>query len=321
MNIYYIILAHKSPEQVFRLVKQLKEPWTQFYIHIDKNVDINPFLNIFKPVDNIFFLDGNLREEGTWGDIGIVKATLNALQQVAKNYKNGYCVLLSGQDYPIASNLTIKEFFYNKSGIEFITAYPIPNNILNEGGLPRINKYKINKSNKRGHFLFLPTIYEKEFYSLKTAGKLNFLRKGRNFRAMVNIFKLRRFPKYLEPFAGSQWWALSTNMVKEIINFIKVHPDYLHYNKFSLLPDEMFFQSILLHLQKIDHFQIERSKTYVNWEKTSGPLPVTFELTDFKELKKASKDHLFARKFDIDIDEKILNSIDKYLLKNSYEKD
>tara|TARA_B100001063_G_C16730650_1_gene539104 strand:+ start:549 stop:665 length:117 start_codon:yes stop_codon:yes gene_type:complete len=37
-------------------------------------------------------------------------------------------------------------------------------------------------------------------------------------------------------------------------------------------------------------------------------------MEDFEELKEASKDHLFARKFDVHLDEEILDEIDNNLL-------
>lgn len=315
MELNYIILAHKNPDQLLRLVNRILAPWVRIYIHIDKQCDIDLFKKKINQNQQITFLDNRLRENGTWGDIGIVKATLNAMYNIARDGRTGYCILLSGQDYPLINNLGIQDYFSTYIGSQFITTYPLPHNILSDGGLPRINKYKINKSNKRGHFFFLPSIFEKEFYSIETAGKLNFLRKNRRFKTLSRIFFKRSFPGYINPHAGSQWWALSTDIVQNILDFLKKHPDYLKYHEYSLLPDEMFFQSILMQLQKSGNFQIKRSLTYVNWERKSGPLPVTFELNDWPELVKVSENHLFARKFDLNVDTEILKKIDQHLLR------
>jgi len=78
------------------------------------------------------------------------------------------------------------------------------------------------------------------------------------------------------------------------------------------LPDEIFFHSILMHLkEKNDTLIIKPSITYVNWERKNTPLPVTFIEDDFEELIEASKTKLFARKLDLEIDEKILDLIDQ----------
>ena len=69
-----------------------------------------------------------------------------------------------------------------------------------------------------------------------------------------------------------------------------------------------------MHLETEKTLKLEPSITYVNWKRSSGPLPVTFKLEDFDELKEAAKDHLFARKFEIERDSEILDFIDDDLL-------
>lgn len=314
MEINYILLVHRSPEQLKRLVLKLHTTWTCFYIHIDINENIKPFQIALSGIQNIFFLNNKEREKGTWGDIDIVKATIAALKKISIENKEGFCVLLSGQDYPLRSNMEIQDFLLKKKERHFITAYPLPHVKFDQGGLPRITKYKINKSGNRGHFLFLPSIFDVEFYQTETLGKLNFLRKSGKWKDIPQIFKNRRFPAYLKPYAGSQWWALSNQTIKKILSFIDDHPEYLKYHHYSLLPDEMFFQSIIMNIENSKQLEISKSLTYVNWERPSGPLPVTFKKDDFKELKEASKNYLFARKFDIEIDKEILNIIDNELL-------
>lgn len=315
MHIHYIILAHKNPQQVKRLISRLDCDHTSFYIHIDLQADISEFKNeISGP--NISYI--SKRAQGTWGDVGIVKGTIEAMKMVLEAGIDGYSILLSGQDYPLASNKKIKSFFENQFPTEYITVYPMPHSGWKYGGLDRLQKYKINKSKQRKHFLLLPSIFDKEFYTMESLGKLNFLRKTKRFEEISLILKRRRFPSYIQPYGGSQWWALTMNTVEAILDYINENPEFLAYHNYTLLPDEIFFQSILMKLnsQKEKKMNIERSLTYVNWERPQTPLPVTFEINDFKELKEGAKDHLFARKFDIQVDEDILNSIDQNLLKN-----
>lgn len=314
MKINYIILAHKNPEQLNRLVLKLSEEWTSFYIHIDLKQAIEPFQKALHDIPNIYFLKNEEREKGTWGDIGIVKATINALKKVVADKREGYCILLSGQDYPLNNNDFILNFFSRKKNIHYITMYPIPNPNLDQGGLHRINKYKINKSHNRGHFLFLPSIFDKDFYGKTTMGKLNFLRKSKRWKDIFQVIRKRKFPKKLKPYSGSQWWALNLKTIKKTLHFIEKYPEYLEYHHYSLLPDEMFFQSIVIHLENLENSKISKSLTYVNWERPSGPLPVTFQKEDFKELEEASKSYLFARKFDLETNSEILDKIDEKLL-------
>ncbi|WP_424494766.1 beta-1,6-N-acetylglucosaminyltransferase [Salinimicrobium sp. GXAS 041] len=312
MHLNYLVLAHNSPEQLWRLIVRLHGSEVYFYIHIDRKSDQLPFEELLSTYQNVKFV--HQRENVIWGDVSMVTATIELMKQVSKDKKNGYCILLSAQDYPIVSNQNINIFFKKNYGKCFISTFKIPHPKWENGGLLRLNKYKINKSSERKHFLILPSIYHREFYTVATLGKLNFLRKSGRWTEFFRIFKNRKFPSILEPFGGGQWWALPTAVVNKILNFHDTHTDFLEYHKYTLVPDEIFFHSILMYLKNNEDFQIERSVTYVNWERPSGPLPVTFKLEDFGELQEASRSHLFARKFDLNWDEEILNEIDKQLL-------
>ena len=70
--INYIILVHKNPLQLIRLVNKLSESNVYFYIHIDKLVDSKPFLEAAKDISNIHFISDEKREEGVWCGIGLV---------------------------------------------------------------------------------------------------------------------------------------------------------------------------------------------------------------------------------------------------------
>ena len=314
LELNYIILAHKNPRQIKRLICNLEGPGTYFYIHVDACKSIAPFKKEIRGLERINFIEDSKRKRIIWGDIGMVHATLGAMQQILKDKRKGYCVLLSGQDYPLQNSKAIHSFFEKNENMHFLSLFKIPHPNWEEGGLQRLKKYKINKSSQRKHFLMLPSIYDSQFYSSESLGKLNFLRKSGKLRDSLQIFKKRTFPRYLEPYGGGQWWAFPMKTVKKILKFNEAHPDYLKYHKYTLIPDEIFFHSILMHLEDEKIPNIAKSLTYVNWERSSGPLPVTFKSGDIEELKKASIDHLFARKFDIEKNEKILNEIDKKLL-------
>ena len=66
-------------------------------------------------------------------------------------------------------------------------------------------------------------------------------------------FKKREINLKIKFYGGSQWWAMSTQIL------IKMN-DYIKSNKFtlfrffndSLLSDEFFFHSIIMHMKKTD---------------------------------------------------------------------
>ena len=98
----YIILAHKNPNQLNRMIKRLNESHSYFYLHIDKNVLLKDFENIPDLPGKITMVESI---ETQWGSFGIVAAVLNAMKLIDQSGKIfDRIILLSGQDYPIKSN-------------------------------------------------------------------------------------------------------------------------------------------------------------------------------------------------------------------------
>jgi hypothetical protein len=312
MEINYIILAHKGPLQIARLLEKLFTRESRFYIHIDKDVEIHPFRKELGHFCNVFFLSDEKRISAVWADFGMVQATINCIQQIIADQRKGYCVLMSGQDYPIKSGAYIHEFLSRQYGINFIQGCPILPSECAEQGVRRINRYKINLSNTRNDILVFPSIFDKEFY-----GKPNFksfltLAKRKSIVSCLEILpktlKKRRFPSYIQPYKGSQWWALPIETIHFIDDFINGHPDYLAYHFYTFAPDEIFFQSIIHSM--LDKVRIHEEVTYVSWPPDNYS-PLLLKEIDFDEVMERGRDKLFARKFDIEIDSKILDLIDR----------
>lgn len=307
MTINYLIIAHKNPEQLKKLILKLKESWTRFFIHIDKGVEIRSFKEKLKGIENLIFIRDEKRVETIWGDISIVKATLNLIEEVLQQNKPGFCVLMSGQDFPLKNNKSIYNFLSEHTETNFIDIFPFPG-AWKQNGLARINKYKFNKSTGRGDFFLTASIQEREFYSIGNLKNLSCLK----FRDYKRVIFKRKHPANLKPFGGAQWWVLPTSTIKRIFIFHSNNPDFYNFHKHTLIPDELYFQSIIMHLNKQKEMQFHSPLTYVNWKRKGESLPVIFKKEDLEELKLASESNLFARKFDLEMDKEILTNIDKF---------
>lgn len=310
----YIILAHKNPHQIKHLVEKLNDGSSCFYIHIDINTDSVPFQNALSDNSNVNFI--KKRETGTWGDLGIVKATINAMREIIASQNSGYCILLSGQDYPIKSSQEINAYLSKENGTDFIEISPIKEVFPVEWNI-RLNYYKYNLSEERGKYVLFPSKINKSFFSvrlLKNIAKIIVHKKGMHFikEIVSNFNKERKIPQDIIPFAGGQWWALTTETVSKIMTFIDNNPGFVNYHKYSLLPDEVFFQTIIKYLSSNDsQIQFKDSVTYINWSRKNCSLPVTFNDADLNELTTQPEHNLFARKFDFDYNIEIINQLDR----------
>src|ERR1700755_343088 len=97
MKIAFLILAHKNPKQLQRLLNALQHPSFHFYIHIDAKTDAEPFKYL---IDNNITFFVNKRAKIYWAGYGTIQATINGLQEIPlSNYD--YVNVISAQDFPL----------------------------------------------------------------------------------------------------------------------------------------------------------------------------------------------------------------------------
>lgn len=289
MKIAYIILAHKYPEQLARLVNRLATENTAFFIHVDGKTSASTYssmVNQLQGVPNVTFIK---RYKCFWGGFQIIQATLEGIKTLIKsNVEFDYGILLSGQDYAIKSNIYINKFLEQQQGkefIEFCSLYSPENKWHNQGGY---------------------------YQSLKRVEWWHFRFRSKH----LCIKQKRKFPQGLEPYGGSQWWCLSRNCLNYINDFVAKNPAFVNYFKYTFIPDELFFQTLILN-SPFKANAINDDLRYADWENPNPNVPATLLKDDFPKLKASSK--LFARKFDLTRDQEILEQIDEQLLEVSFE--
>ncbi|NES22484.1 MAG: beta-1,6-N-acetylglucosaminyltransferase [Symploca sp. SIO3E6] len=304
INIAYAILAHKYPEMLARLIERLSSPYSDFFIHVDKRQHLFPFKTSLKKIkkndSKIKFVK---RCKSPWGSIGLVNATLNSFSEIAKSLtKYDYIVTLSGQDYPLVKNNTIRGFFEENYGNNYISYFPC---VYDSHQDPWKQEILTNRLGKY-HINLLGSKYE---YPSKD-------------NIFTNIFlgfffdKPRTHVSYVKPYADSQWFCITMSAVRYILNFVQEHPDFLKYHKYTYIPDEIFFQTILLNSpDTIRESIVNDNLKYIDWSKPNLFHPLIFSCHDFSNLMSSKK--IYARKFDLNICSKILDMIDDEILESS----
>ena len=289
----YIILAHKQPEQLYRLIEKLDDNQSSFFIHIDKKKLAADFDNLTDFGNKVQFIK---REASNWGEIGIVMAILNAFKCIKEfDKKIEHIILLSGQDYPIKSNDYINNFFSTSPYSVFIEYWSMPNFKIwkDRGGMFRISKY---------------------FFGLKPYKK--YLAKTINFIAILLPFLKRKLPYNLKPYCGWMWWSIDFYALNYILQFLNDHPKYLKYHNYTFVPDEFFFQTILLNAkdERLSASITNNNMRYIQWKDGSAH-PETLTANDLQDIMRSNA--LFARKVDPDKNKDIIDLIDDYLFENN----
>jgi hypothetical protein len=103
----YLILAHRQPGHLGRLIHALNHEGSYFFIHIDAKADLRSFQAAVPQFDNVVFISDRVRVE--WGRFSVVQAALNLVQAaITSGHSFKYFTLLSGSDYPVKHKEAIK---------------------------------------------------------------------------------------------------------------------------------------------------------------------------------------------------------------------
>lgn len=286
----YIILAHKNLDHLIRLLHRLDDGHSHFFIHIDLKTSLSDKHAVLGVMKNVSLVK---RISTRWGGFSLAEATLIGMEAVRESMIHFKSIsLLSGQDYPIKSNLEIDQYLSDSNFSVFLNYFPLPNyRRWRTGGTYRYKKY------------FLGTTF------------IDFLMsKSLNLVSTIIPLFARKLPFYLRPYCGSQWWTIDQYALTYILEYIKDNPEYYQFHKFTFAPDELFFHIILLNAkdEKIQQSIINDNLRYMKWINYEHAHPEVLTKEDLADL--SSSNSLFARKFDPKLDHEILNLIDEKIL-------
>ena len=276
MRIAYIVSAYKRPEQLARLVAHLGRSSTAIAIHVDAKTgrrDYDAMVAGVRGVSGVQFLS---RHRCYWGGFGHVRASLKGIAYLVESgVEFDYAVLLTGQDYPLVGADELHRFFAAADGRSYLTHWRLPFAPWSgRGGLDRI---------ERRHLLGPARIH-------------------------VRLPGRRRLPDGLEAFGGSPYWALARPAVDWLHRFVQQRPDVVHFFERVYIPDEVFFQSILLSSNHADAI-VNENLRYIDWRAT--PAPKVLTTSDLPAMLESGA--LFARKFDTAVDGAVLDALDRRL--------
>lgn len=334
MRIAFIINCHAYPEQVFRLFKSIEHKDCHYLFHISSTAEQSfqeKLKNKLTGYNNVHFPK---REDGTHCEFGIVQATLNALQYIEeKDIAYNYVSLISGQDYPLKPIDEILSFYEENQGKQFLVSFPILPDVESEEYKNKVwfptwsnqQKYRFDK-------FWIKTKYGRKAYplnwiSLKTPFQTlkvfvyetpQLIKKNVWLENLIDIFysfkyrKKRSLPKSFELHGGLTWWNISKEFAKYVLKTLQTNEEYVSFFKTTLIPDEMFMQTILANSPFKDQL-VNDDKRHITWDwEINGTHPLTIKKEDFNTIT-SGNDH-FARKFDLDKEPEIFNLIDQKIL-------
>jgi len=282
LKVAHLILTYTDPQQTERMIRNLSHPDFDFYIHVDKKIDIQPHLYL-ADLPNVYLIKNRI--EVRWAGYNTVKATFSCIKEIESTGKKyGYINFLSGQDYPIKPAEYILQFLQQHNGKLFIEAINIEQDVKED--LSKLNRY--------------------HFVNLKFWGKYK-LERIFNF-----LLGPRKIPLQLVIYGKAMFWMLTQEAANYVVDTVEKNPKLLHFFQYSWGCDEFVFQTILMN----SHFKEAVTNNhcrYIDWS-AGGPHPKTLSKEDFENLMQT--EHLFARKFKSSHDKEILDLIDTHIHKS-----
>jgi len=279
MKLAHLILAHSKPQMLERLVKRLHHPKADIYIHLDKKANFEDFKHL-EAIDHVFFIKNRVKTE--WGNYSLIDATLKGLEYILENNAQySHINLLSGQDYPLKPIEEIQQFLFFNADKTFMHYLSINDNEWPDGKV-RITQYNLGDYNFPGKY---------------------------RLQSIVNaILPRRKMPGYLAPYGRSQWLTITPACAKYAIDYLKNNSRLKRFFRLTWAVDEIFFQTIILN-SPLKNSVVNDNLRYIDMEGASRP--TIFTIADADKLIASGK--FFARKFDTDVDSKILDRLDKVI--------
>jgi hypothetical protein len=295
MRLAWLVLAHKHPEQLGRLVRRLAFDDSQVFIHVDRDTATDVYRsmeNDLRKLANVTFLT---RYRVDWGGTRTsqLRATLAGLEEIlSRGAPFDRLTLLSGQDYLLRPTADIASFFEEHRTESYIEHFPLPRGAgrCYAGNLDRIG-WEVDGGVHR---------YERWYFRWR----------GLHWRfpnAVLRVPVRRKLPDGLTPFGGEAYWSLPRRAVDYVHGFSRERPKVVRFFRHVACPEEMFFQTVLLNSPLRDEVVNDQLR-YIEWH-FEDDHPVVLTAADFDDIVRSGA--LFARKFDVTVDSTVLDMIDE----------
>lgn len=287
-SIAFVMLAHKDPGQVARLVSRLHP--NPVFVHVDTKAPAAVY-DALKELEQ----DGSIhllpRFRTGWASWGLVEATLGGLTAAEAVPGWSHLFVISGQDYPLWPISRITQFLAERPADSWIhqARIPVPARRIGDadGGEGRIRRWTLTV-------------------------------RGRHLRMPVK----RALPAGLIPHYGQQQCCISEPLVRTILAEDSLQPELRRFFRHTQAPDELMLPTLAMSSPLADRVS-DDNLWYMDWS-AGGPHPKVLTMEDYDGLARHARDggdmcgpspvKLFARKFDERVSRDLLDRIDGELL-------
>jgi hypothetical protein len=199
-----------------------------------------------------------------------------------------YFHTLSGNDIAIKSCDDFKNYFKRHLGKEFIEFFSFSSKKWGISGMERLQRFHLYNE-----------------FNVKTRTGFRIIKLLLKIQKALGI-KNKAFGNFPVYYGGSCWFSISKECVNYCIGYIENNPNVFSELKYTLLAEEIFFQTLILN-SPFKEKVVNDNIRYIDWEFRNGNSPAVLDDSDRDKL--GDPDKLFARKIEFPISKGLIEWI------------
>lgn len=299
MRIAYLISAYKDPRQLLRMVATLERPGeAEFFVHVDANVDIEPFRRLLLPgrAHTVHFTDR--RYHVMWGGFNQVRYQREMLRCcLSSGTAFDRIFILTGQDFPLWSHRRLIAELVAHPDREYIKGLNLSTGLVQQHIVERVTIYHLFRD-----FRWLPL--------------------RRVSLALMRFLPLRKRPWLMvdghrwDVWVASSYMCITSRLARHILRGMESR-QLMDYFKTSYVAEELVIPTIVYNSPYASHclpnpdsrYEGLSSLSAVTWfDYGKGYIKVWTE-QDYDELRRS--DMMFARKFETGRSDTLMDRLDR----------
>ena len=290
MTVVYIVISHRNPEQVVRLVRVLREgPSARVLVRHDplgerlEGEEIEAAGG--EPVED--------RIKSKWGGWPHLRLIVSCLREAVARHDPDWVVLLSGQDYPLRPVADLEaDLDPSRADARLGSVRQV------ETHRPAIGDDEFFLRCRYRHYA-RPRVFPSSL-----PGPIRPLAYARELPPLLGVRRIDRAPLAL--FASTDWLTLGRAGIRAVLAASENRRLTRHFRRVAV-PSESFFASVLLADPSLI---VERDNRRFSAFVAGSPHPDTLTSDDYDRLLASGAD--FARKFDAARDPHVLDLLDEH---------
>jgi hypothetical protein len=299
VTVAYVVLSYKNPAQVLRLVSALREsPGSEVVVRHDQRR--SPLAAAAVEERGGHLLDDGI--DVAWGEFSYVEVLTGALESALAQFDPDWVLVLSGQDYPLRPPADTERWLGAAEADAFLTAaWELP---TDERPPPPAEQFFMRYAYRHyrlpGWAPRAPARARRLFYTREMPA-------GLGTRLGIRRVRLPFGPRR-RCFVSADWLTLSARAAREVTRVARDDRALMRFYERVLIPSESLFATILLNDPGLSvSFEDRR---FLSFQGPAVPHPDVLTSAHLEALLESGMH--FARKFDSEVDEEVLDALDEH---------